>query len=513
MRCSPNYTNKIGAVFTPLRWAKFAIDQFGIFDKWIKGASIFDPTMGEGNLIFALIEKGIDQGYSIQDLPIHRIYGVELNKGFYTHFFKQSKELYNIDFPKENFWNEDIFFIENEKRFDILFGNPPWQNFVDLPEDYKVKIKDQFFKYDLIRNPQDLLLGNSRIDIAALVLQKTIQHHLRENGEAIFFVPLSIFLNDGANRFFRKYRVNGIEYCVQKIFDFNNIPVFDGISTRYGLIHIVRDHPQKFPIEYLRWEETQWVKYHARPLFQKDNPLSIFDSENLSFDFQPIRIKKHSQPRQGVNTCGANHIFVFDSIKEIDAFTFEISNRTIKALLPKQYIYPLITTKNFREENPVPAKWILLPYNKFTGKPLSEEEIKQESLLLWNYLNEHKNVLCNRKGVLINAWIRKGIWWALLGVGKYSFYPYKIVWEAYGKSSFRPKVFLGNWQANQSLQAFMPAVDKEEAMKILASLSDGVVERYLLSYKMEGTMNWAQPGKIKRLLKLEEDTKTIASIL
>ena len=48
-----------------------------------------------------------------------------------------------------------------------------------------------------------------------------------------------------------------------------------------------------------------------------------------------------------------------------------------------------------------------------------------------------------------------------------------------------------------------------EAKRILGLLKDKRVEEYLLSLKMEGTMNWAQPGKIKKLVKFEEETMSL----
>lgn len=499
---------EIGAVSTPQRWANFAIERFGLFDEWIKGASIFDPTMGEGNLLFALIEKGINEGYEIDKLPINKLYGVELNKNFYDLTFYKAKEQYGISLSKNNFLNEDIFFQKRELSFDIIFGNPPWQNFVDLPETYKSKIKGQFFLYDLIGNAQNLLLGGSRIDIAALVLQKTIQKNLKTNGKAVFFIPLSLLLNDGANKFFRKYRVNGIDYHINHIFDFSDLEVFDGVATRYGLISVLRNSKQMFPIRYERWEQDHWEKLIAKPVFRTDDPLSILDKEiHSSFEFKPIFIRKASQPRQGVNTCGANQIFFFDSLEEIGDKNVKVANKFVTVTLPKDCLYPLITSKNFAENNPKPKKWVLLPYDA-NGRPFEAREIESNKLL-WSYFQGHREYLCARKGTLINVWIKKGLWWALLGVGEYNFFPHKIVWEAYGKTSFMPRIFSGRWQANQSLQAFMPVIDFNEAEKIQSLLSDGEVEKYLLSFKMEGTMNWAQPGKIKKLLKIEEETPTL----
>jgi len=505
---SNNKTNTltIGAVFTPQIWAQFAIKEFDLFTKWLNGATIFDPTMGEGHLLDALINFGIRQKIEPQELPIHNLFGVEMNTQYFQSFLQKIKNSYNIELSLANFINDDIFFLETEQSFDIIFGNPPWQNFVDLPDTYKSKIKSQFFRYDLIGNSQDLLLGGSRIDIAALVIQKTIEKNLNSGGEAIFFMPLSLLLNDGANQYFRTYQVNSTSYCIDQIFDFNDADVFKGIATRYGLVHFLRDQKQVFPIKYSRWENMKWVNYFGKPMFHPNDPLSIFsDSEfNPLKTFEPISLKKESMPRQGVNTCGVNDIFFFDSYTEIDEIYCTVSNKTIKEVqLPKKYIFPVATTNNFKDHSFIPFKWVLLPYN-LTGKALLQSEILNDQKLA-DFLFGNEKALKNRKGMMLNALIKRGIWWSLLGVGKYNFYPYKIIWEAYGKAEFRPQIFEGRYQANQSLQAFIPLKSLAEAEKVLALLLDRRVEEYLLSLKMEGTMNWAQPGKIKKLIKFEDE--------
>jgi hypothetical protein len=502
------YNNtSIGVVFTPLSWAIFAIEQYNLFDKWISGASVFDPTMGEGNLIEAFVAIGIKKGIPKESLPIERLFGVEINTEHFDKFFVKMKEKYGVEMPMSNFVNKDIFFLEREQQFDIVLGNPPWQNFNDLPDFYKENIKPQFFLYDLITNAKEMLLGGSRIDIAALVIQKVIQKNIKENGEAFFFMPLSLLLNDGAHKTFRTYKVNNIKYFIDKIFDFNNADIFGGVATRYGLVHFSRDKSQEFPIDYQRWENNTWVEYEARPLFHATAPLSIYKSSEKSplDEFDLIVLKKASMPRQGANTCGANHIFFFDTYQEIDGTYCKVGNKKIgEHILPIKYIFPLVINKNFKEKFEKPQKWVLLPY-QYSSKPLELSQIIAAEPLK-NFLFQFKTELENRNGVLINVAIQKGYWWALLGIGDYNFFPYKIIWEAYGKTEFTPKLFEGNWQANQSLQAFIPLKTEAEAKRILSCLQDKKVENYLLSLKMEGTMNWAQPGKIKKLIKFEEDS-------
>lgn len=495
---------KIGDVFTPLEWGAFAIDKFKIFDDWLAGCSIFDPTMGPGNLLEALVLHGKKLGYSIDQLPTERLFGNELNTEYYDQAIKKFSIKFNFDMS-DNFWNEDILSLP-PKKFDILLGNPPWQNFVDLPETYKAKIKSEFFKYDLIGNSQKLLLGGSRIDIAALIVQKTIKDFLKKSGNAYFFMPLSLLLNDGANQQFRTYKINSTYYAPLKVYDFNEAKVFEAVVTRYGLVHFKRDVKASFPITYERYENNSWRTFCAKPLLHETNPLSIIESDAIDIleNFEPICINKESTPRQGINTCGANSILFFKSYEKIDDSRCLVDN---KVVLPSKYVYPLLTAKNFRESNYPAQKWVLLPYAT-TGKPLEENQIKSEPEL-WEYLLTHQEHLASRKGSLIGAWFKRGYWWALLGVGPYNFMPYKVVWEAYGKKEFHPIIFEGMWQANQSLQAFIPTRTIEEARQILQKLKNPAVEAYLLSLKMEGTMNWAQPGKIKKLIKYKEDSLTL----
>ncbi len=498
---------KIGDVFTPLKWGEFAIKQFNIFQKWIDGAAIFDPTMGEGHLLESLISYGLSKGYSIKQLPTYNLYGNEINRYFFKYAVEKFENKYGLDMAK-NFTNED-FLCLSPKKYDIIFGNPPWQNFVDLPEDYKQTIKSYFFKFDLVRNSKDLLLGGSRIDIAALIIQIAIKDFLKNNGEAIFFIPLSLLLNDGANKYFRTYSIGNISYRIHSVFDFNTLNIFEGITTRYGLVYFTRDEQTTFPIPYFRNEHGKWIKYLAKPMFDKTDPLSIVSEiENSISDIKPILIKKESAPRQGINTCGANDIYFFDALTDINDALVSVSNKIkTNVALPRKFIFPLISAGNFKSETTSPSKWVLLPYNS-NGKPLSWEQIIAFPELN-TYLESHKSFLMRRKGVMLNAMLQRGYWWAMLGVGKYNFFPYKVVWESYGKTSFKPKIFEGRWQANQSLQAYIPVKTLSEASRIYQELSNKNIENYLLSLKMEGTMNWAQPGKIKKIIRYEEDSEPL----
>ncbi|HDR90079.1 MAG TPA: SAM-dependent DNA methyltransferase [Bacteroidetes bacterium] len=487
---------RMGDVFTPLYWGEFAVEKFGIFRSWLAGARIFDPTMGAGNLLEALITTGLKSGYSLSALPVDRLFGNELNTENYREALKRFREKYGLDMSAQ-FSRADILKLPAFPS-DFLFGNPPWANYTDLPDRYKAFVRKEFVRAGLTDNSRSLLLGGSRVDLAALVVRKSITDFLKPGGEAIFFMPLSLLLNEEASRKFRSYRAGTTSYALQRVIDLQGTGIFNGVSTRFGLVHFRRDARVCFPVPWERREKQQWITRLAQPLLQPDSPLSILD-ESMNHplkDFKPLSLHRKSAPRQGVNTCGANHVFFFDSYEPVDEDTCRVNH---EVLLPSRFVFPLITRKNFAENKPQPRKWVLLPYRE-DGKPLTAEEINQYPALE-DYLLRYRYILENRKGRMVGSRIRSGTWWAMLGVGAYSFAPWKVVWEAYGKKTFRPVLFPRHWQANQSLQAFIPATGLKEARRILEELRQPAIEKYLLSLQMQGTMNWAQPGRIKNLIR------------
>ena len=509
----------IGTFDTPKHLAKFFIKEFGILEQWINGNSVFDPTMGEGNLIVSLIELALENGHSINDLPLHSLYGNEIN----TNKYKKAKEnlLLCLDEIKDknkinkiindNFTNEDIFDLQLNKKFNIIFGNPPFINFNDIEDkEYKKHIKEHFINLGIVKNKKDVLLGNSRVDIAPAIILKCIRDFTEEYGNLYFFIPMSIFLNDGANKNFRKYNIDGIDYKINKIYDLNlklkDKKLLFNVNTRYGFVHISKNKKTKFPIEYRILIKRQLTKdsfeiKKAMPVMEKDDFLSIFEFSDNIISLDKFSINKENKPRQGINTCGANELFIFDSCINYDKDNVVVSNKYIKNeyILPSKFIYPLLTKENFiNNNNNNPKKWILLPYHR-NGKLLTEEELKSY-VNLYNYFMMHKEKLISRKGVFIKSFYTKNnYWWALLGVGDYNFYPYKIVWESYGKKEFKPMLFEGDWQSNQSLHSYIPVKEKKDAIKILEFLNSNNVKKYIASYLSEGTMNFAQPGRIKKL--------------
>jgi hypothetical protein len=321
---------------------------------------------------------------------------------------------------------------------------------------------------------------------------------LEAYGEGFFFVPLSLFQSDGAHSGFRRYSVAGTTFTPAEVWDFAVSEVFPDVATRIGAVRFERDAVASYPIPYQVETNNGWRQRLAAPIGDANAPLAVFDSViEYERTAHPtlIEVRENQQPRQGVNTCGANDVFIFGELP---------------VELPEDYLFPLITKECFREDEPSPRKHVLLPYDQQTGRPLDEATMRSIPPLA-TYFSTRKGRLLARKGTMLNAWMKRGIWWACLGVGEYNFAPFKVVWEAYGKSNYRPRVF-GNykgkpWQANQAMHAFIPCRSLVDAEDLLDRLVNSNIESYLKSLRIEGTCNWAQPGRIKRFLQFVPESQ------
>lgn len=488
----------IGAVFTPLQYAVDTILNTGLYEKWLQGASILDPTAGSGNFIEAFICTAIAKGDLISLEILNNLYAVEMQEQFISQFYKRIKEKYNIDFPHNNFKNHDFLFFGSELQTDFIIGNPPWLNFCDLEDQYKQKIKHLFLESGLAGNKKDLLLGSSRIDIAALIISESIRKNLKTGGSAYFYLPLSLFLNDGAHKGFRSKISEKNLFSLDYIYDYKEATIFPDVSTRYGFASFTKGKKTVYPIEYYQvLAKKKIFNAKASPIKEANSSLIIHNTlEKL--ELPQIHIKTENKPRQGLNTCGANKLFIFDEMKMIDERLCRVSRKETSVILPAELIYPLIGAEQFKKN--IKNRYVFLPYNT-NGRVKTEVELQQfpEALA---YLIKHKKTLCSRKGTLIQNSIKKGLWWSFMGIGPYSFAPWKVVWEAYGKKEFRSRLFSTKegklWQPNQALQAFIPLKTEAEALKIMKKLNNPLIEQILKNQGMEGTCNWAQPGRMMK---------------
>ena len=130
----------IGQVFTPLKWAKWLINRWEIFDAWLDGAHVCDPTAGQGIFALAMLHIAQRKGIRITRERLARLTLIEIVPSHLEWFREEVKQAFGIDFPASQIFCQDVITGTHESKYDILVGNPPWANFSALPTTYKERI-------------------------------------------------------------------------------------------------------------------------------------------------------------------------------------------------------------------------------------------------------------------------------------------------------------------------------------------------------------------------------------
>jgi hypothetical protein len=493
MKLSASSASLVGAIYTPPEWANWLIDRGEVYEKWLSGSSVCDPTGGKGVFILQLLLRAVKDGADLKAGLISNLGYIEIDPDSCATFLRAAERLIGSYSQYIKIDNVDVILNTPDRQYDILIGNPPWVNFCDLPSEYKEKLKEKFVEQGLVSSSKSVLLGSSRTDLAALVLNVTMGRLLSPSGNAYFFLPTSLYYGDNAHKGWRCFRANGRNFATEWIYEFSETRVFEGIGTSYCAAEFQIDKTQHFPVKCFK-EDAASSEWKTKKLGPLRNPDDQWIDIEINFDPASIRvtITKSQMPRQGVNTCGANDLFIFD---ERPSF------------VPQILLFPLATKEIFAGIELSPVKWILLPYDREISRPLSWSSI-QKFPALAEYLLFNEEKLRSRKGTLIRSSIEKGYWWSLLGVGPYSFAPYKVIWQSYGQKKFAPVMlppYEGMpWQGNQAMNALIPCWESADANRILSELKNPMIEQALRLMNGEGKCNWAQPGKLKKILSINE---------
>lgn len=443
----------------------------------------------------------------------------ELIADLYETFLKLEKE------GKNHVW---ISIIRNafapilKGRFDYVVGNPPWINWENLPETYREVSRPLWERYNLTR-VKGMGLGKVKRDMAMLFLVRSIDLYLKDCGTIGFLVPFTLFKTQAGAGFREKIS----SWQIRVIHDLVTLYPFEGAVNRTAAIVVAKEE-HKGPHVY---RHIIWLNRNRKAV-PTDSSLEdvLRITERLECVMIPVRENDPSEPWlqttesvwkalkkvvgksqykafAGVNT-GLNQVYYVDVLEKTPDGLLVIENperggekKTVKTVIAKvdpDHVYPLIRGRDIKKwyvkyDN----RYILLPHNSRTGKPIAESELKINWPKTYDYFKQFEEELRNRS--IHKLWGRNNPFYSVYDIGGYTFSPYKVVWKniagaIIGKAaSFQAAVvepytdkLLGKKIVIPNVKLMLtPVSDRDEAYYLCAILNSTLIKYVVASYMIE----------------------------
>jgi len=365
------------------------------------------------------------------------------------NLFKQLAELEKKD--KNRIWVrvlKNSFAPIFEGKFDYVVGNPPWINWESLPLSYREVTKILWESYGLIEKAPGGGMGKIRRDIASLFVVRSFDKYLMDDGILGFLIPFNILKTQGGSGF-RRYLYYRSE--VVKTHELSELYPFEGAINRTGIL-IIKKGKSKFPIPCETWqyEKTNGMdqeaelnevfnttKRFAMSLYsiEKHAPESpwMLCTERSYEGIKKIIKKSDYKGHEGVNTA-LNGVYWLNIIspqpKGVLVENIFEGKKTVKKIidtLENDHVYPLLRGRDVKRWETNSVLYILVPHDDKTGKPIDEHALKVNTPKTHAFLYKFKKDLEGRS--LYKLWGKNDPFYALYGIGAYSFSRYKVVWK------------------------------------------------------------------------------------
>jgi SAM-dependent methyltransferase len=332
-------------------------------------------------------------------------------------------------------------------RFDYIVGNPPWVNWTSLPDDYRDITKDLWISQGLVR--EGAVLGKASRDMAMLFVTVCVNRYMNSDGKLGLLVPFTLFKSHAGAGF----RVFLARKCrVSKVHDLVALRPFEGAVNRTALLSLTRGIT-KFPVDCQLWDSQNGGAIDFRlPLSEvkkstSSHKIVMFPIEGEAKPESPwlgvtrgakdavlraVGSSRYYEAHKGVGTDlnSAYWIKVLDK-QQNDLLVRNFSKigkkklKEITTLVEPGLVFPLLRGRDTRKWYSRPSAHIIVPHDPRTGLALSEHRMKVDYPKTYRYLVTFKQELRSRPNLIL----QKGPFYAVYGIGAYTYAPYKVMWK------------------------------------------------------------------------------------
>jgi methylase of polypeptide subunit release factors len=363
-------------------------------------------------------------------------------------------------------------------EFDYVVGNPPWVNWENLPEAYRLETKSLWFEYGLFpHGGMDTILGKGKKDISMIMTYVALDKYLKKGGKLGFLITQSVFKTSGSGQGFRRFKLrDGEPIQVVHVDDMVELNPFEGASNRTSIVILRKGKKTKYfdiskkghityLLPYTYWKKitkgksipldatleqvlqiTERKKYFALPVNGNDltSPWITGRPKALRA-IRKILGRSDYIAHAGCNSGGANAVYWVNIVGRRPDGLVIISNITegakrkvesIQAAIEPDLLYPLLRGRDVKRWMAKPSAYIIMTQDPEKRRGIDEDIMKTQYPKTYQYLKRFEEVLRQRAAFKryftrkdkSNRIIETGPFYSMFDVGDYTFAPYKVVW-------------------------------------------------------------------------------------
>lgn len=343
-----------------------------------------------------------------------------------------------------------------------IIGNPPWVNWENLPDDYRLRTKPLWEHYGLFpHGGMDTILGKGKKDISMLMTYVAADRYLRRGGKLGFVLSQSLFKTSGAGQGFRRFRLpDGTPFGPLVVEDMVELKPFEGATNRTAVAVFAKGHAVRYPASYQYWkkrsegrgstigfdtpyeevtkEKVTFRQWHAEPVDKADQTSAWITARRRAL--QALKKILGSSPytaHAGSFTGGANGIYWVEIIGTRPGGLAIVANITegarrripsVQAAVETDLLYPLLRGRDVERWKASPSAHILMTQDPAARRGIAKDIMVSKYPKAHSYLARFEDILRSRAA--FRRYFREtDPYWSMFNVSTFTFAPWKVVWR------------------------------------------------------------------------------------
>jgi type I restriction-modification system DNA methylase subunit len=423
---------------------------------------------------------------------------------------------------KNGIWSrflKNAFAPSMSGKFDYVVGNPPWIRWGYLSKEYREATLKMWQEYGLFSlKGSAARLGGGEKDFSMLFTYAVIDYYLENGGKLGFLITQEVFKSKGAGEGFRRFQLGERDYFqVLKAHDLITVQPFEQAANKTAAIILKKGSKTKYPIPYTLWTRKKGVGKIPTDLNLQD-AIKFLNKEKLIA--KPIGSKNESwqtikRSQKELNNIKGDNFYLARrgaSTEPYGVFWLKIKQvmsngdllvenlpekgkrkiHKIEERIESEHVYPSISGSDLIRWCAIPKVSVLIVQDPQKREPYNMSFMKSNYPRTYGYLSRFKDILLSRGSNTVRELAEKTEFYAMYGIGSYTFSNYKVVWKRMTNDIHA--AVISQFKTEYGYKTVIPtdttsffALDNEyEAHYICALINSLPVREFIRSYSSSG---------------------------